>query len=101
MTLAYLEFCFIHCLYILLYKEIFIYHGLALQVMAFGSTPLKTYLPDGDIDLTVLTSRTDVECLASSICSVLEVQSYYGSPIMDVQYVNAQVLTSPIFCLRT
>jgi hypothetical protein len=25
-----------------------------MQVFAFGSVPLKTYLPDGDIDITIL-----------------------------------------------
>lgn len=66
--------------------------------MALGSTPLKTYLPDGDIDLTVITSRPDVEYLASSVCSILEEQIYDGSLIKDVQFVDARVVLKSNFC---
>lgn len=68
------------------------------KVMALGSTPLKTYLPDGDIDLTVITSRPDVEYLASSVCSILEEQIYDGSLIKDVQFVDARVVLKSNFC---
>ncbi|XP_071934397.1 uncharacterized protein [Coffea arabica] len=59
--------------------------------MAFGSTPLKTYLPDGDIDLTVITSQNDVAYLVSSVCSILEEQICDSSPIKNVQVVDARV----------
>ena len=32
-----------------------------LQVVQYGSVPLKTYLPDGDIDLTVVSPNPEVK----------------------------------------
>ncbi|XP_042402582.1 uncharacterized protein LOC121992343 isoform X6 [Zingiber officinale] len=41
------------------------------RVFPFGSVPLKTYLPDGDIDLTALGAPNNKDMLASELCSVL------------------------------
>ena len=96
MTLGYLK------LYFILLSRLFDvwggHYALALQVMAFGSTPLKTYLPDGDIDLTVITSQNDVAYLVSSVCSILEEQICDSSPIKNVQVVDARVVLKSNFC---
>ncbi|CAI0560558.1 unnamed protein product [Linum tenue] len=62
------------------------------EVFAFGSVPLKTYLPDGDIDLTVLTHQSIEEGLAKGISDIL--QGHEHDPMFDVksvQYIEAQV----------
>nr|XP_028961798.1 uncharacterized protein LOC103432908 isoform X2 [Malus domestica] len=66
---------------------------LALQVFSFGSVPLKTYLPDGDIDLTALCLPNLVDMLALKICAILEDHQPQDSKfqIKDVCYVRAQV----------
>ena len=58
--------------------------------------PLKTYLPDGDIDLTVLTPQDKEEDLANALCSMLRAEDGGESDfhVTDVQYIPAQV-----FCL--
>lgn len=58
----------------------------------FGSVPLKTYLPDGDIDLTVLSHQSAEEDLARDICNILEREEQDSEfEVKDVQYVPAQV----------
>ena len=59
----------------------------------FGSVPLKTFLPDGDIDLTALISHQNVEeNLARYICSILEDDQQDSEfLVQDVQYIHAQV----------
>lgn len=58
----------------------------------FGSVPLKTYLPDGDIDLTVLSHQNVEEDLARFVCKILENEDQDSKfEIKDVQYVPAQV----------
>lgn len=67
------------------------YYG--TEVFPFGSFPLKTYLPDGDIDLTVLCNPNVEEILAQDICHVLEGKAGKESKyqVTDVQYIRAQV----------
>ncbi|GAY40579.1 hypothetical protein CUMW_053040 [Citrus unshiu] len=61
-------------------------------VFPFGSVPLKTYLPDGDIDLTVLGHQNVEEDLARFVCKILENEDQDSVfEIKDVQYVPAQV----------
>lgn len=65
---------------------------LALQVFSFGSVPLKTYLPDGDIDLTAICHQNAEEELAIAVCGVLESQPKDSLfQFKDVRYVRAQV----------
>ncbi|RXH94736.1 hypothetical protein DVH24_024420 [Malus domestica] len=66
---------------------------LATEVFSFGSVPLKTYLPDGDIDLTALCLPNLVDMLALKICAILEDHQPQDSKfqIKDVCYVRAQV----------
>ncbi|XP_062001280.1 uncharacterized protein LOC133718452 isoform X2 [Rosa rugosa] len=62
------------------------------EVLSFGSVPLKTYLPDGDIDLTVLCHRNQEEDLARAICSRLQGEPKEpGFLVEDVKYVYAKV----------
>lgn len=63
-----------------------------MQVFPFGSVPLKTYLPDGDIDLTALSPQNLEEDLAISLCKILEGEELDPEfEVKDVQYVRAQV----------
>lgn len=66
------------------------YYG--IEVFPFGSVPLKTYLPDGDIDLTVLSHQNVEEDLARFVCKILKNEDQDSKfEIKDVQYVPAQV----------
>lgn len=65
-----------------------------LQVFPFGSVPLKTYLPDGDIDLTAFGGLNVEEALASDVCSVLEREDQNRAAefvVKDVQLIRAEV----------
>ncbi|CAI0560559.1 unnamed protein product [Linum tenue] len=59
------------------------------EVFAFGSVPLKTYLPDGDIDLTVLTHQSIEEGLAKGISDIL--QGHEHDPMFDVKILKCLV----------
>ncbi|OAY46386.1 uncharacterized protein LOC110619339 isoform X3 [Manihot esculenta] len=64
----------------------------ATEVFSFGSVPLKTYLPDGDIDLTALVQQNMEEDLAREVCNILKYKEQDpNSEIKDVQYIQAQV----------
>uniref|UniRef100_A0A7N0VK41 Polymerase nucleotidyl transferase domain-containing protein n=1 Tax=Kalanchoe fedtschenkoi TaxID=63787 RepID=A0A7N0VK41_KALFE len=65
-----------------------------VQLFPYGSVPLKTYLPDGDIDLTALSSTKTEHALASEIRAVLEKRQYEKAghyEIHDVQFIDAEV----------
>ncbi|EXB96518.1 hypothetical protein L484_011228 [Morus notabilis] len=64
------------------------------EVLAFGSVPLKTYLPDGDIDITAFSHQHLVEDFAGEVCSILEREGDSEFQVKDVQYINAQVFLS-------
>ncbi|XP_062198371.1 uncharacterized protein LOC133901096 isoform X2 [Phragmites australis] len=64
------------------------------QVFPFGSVPLKTYLPDGDIDLTAFGPASSDENLANEIRGILESEEKRKDAefeVKDVQYINAEV----------
>ncbi|KAF3446515.1 hypothetical protein FNV43_RR11694 [Rhamnella rubrinervis] len=61
------------------------------EVFSFGSAPLKTYLPDGDIDLTALSHQNGEEDLARNVCSILKGQENSEFEVKDVQCIHAQV----------
>ncbi|KAF8397025.1 hypothetical protein HHK36_018663 [Tetracentron sinense] len=64
------------------------------EVFPFGSVPLKTYLPDGDIDLTALISPDVEDALASDVRAILEREEKNKSgefEVKDVQYIHAEV----------
>jgi hypothetical protein len=65
-----------------------------LQVNTFGSVPLKTYLPDGDIDLTIVGDPHLKDTWANAVRSALEKaeRSQDGNfRVENVQYINAEV----------
>ncbi|GLT32429.1 hypothetical protein SLA2020_070980 [Shorea laevis] len=67
---------------------------LGCEVFPFGSVPLKTYLPDGDIDLTAFGGLNVEEALANNLCSILESEeqnSDAGFVVKDVQLIRAEV----------
>lgn len=66
----------------------------SFQVLSFGSVPLKTYLPDGDIDLTAFGGLCHEEELAAKVFAVLEREEHNGSAhfvVKDVQLIRAEV----------
>ena len=65
-----------------------------LQVFPYGSVPLKTYLPDGDIDLTAFGGAHVEDTLADKMRSVLkeeEVNTDAEFVVKDVQLIRAEV----------
>ncbi|KAG9445479.1 hypothetical protein H6P81_016819 [Aristolochia fimbriata] len=64
------------------------------EVFPFGSVPLKTYLPDGDIDLTTVSCLNIEEALANEVRAVLEGEEQNPDSefeVKDVQYIHAEV----------
>lgn len=58
--------------------------------------PLKTYLPDGDIDLTVFGSPIIEETLARDVLAVLqgeELKENAEYDVKDPQFIDAEVLS--------
>jgi len=67
---------------------------LGYEVFPFGSVPLKTYLPDGDIDLTSLGYPNYEDSLASNVLSILEGEEHNSVSefeVRDIQCINAEV----------
>ncbi|KAF8402502.1 hypothetical protein HHK36_010587 [Tetracentron sinense] len=67
---------------------------LGIEAFPFGSVPLKTYLPDGDIDLTALSSQNVEDSLPSDVHAVLESEEENKDAefeVKDVQYIHAEV----------
>ncbi|KAK1311782.1 hypothetical protein QJS10_CPA07g01283 [Acorus calamus] len=66
---------------------------LGCEVFPFGSVPLKTYLPDGDIDLTAVCVPGFEESLAIDVRSVLEAEERNKDSefeVKDVQFIHAE-----------
>ncbi|XP_004516411.1 uncharacterized protein [Cicer arietinum] len=65
------------------------------QVFTFGSVPLKTYLPDGDIDLTAFSkNQTLKETWAHQVRDMLENEEKNENAefhVKEVQYIQAEV----------
>ncbi|XP_072997261.1 uncharacterized protein [Typha latifolia] len=67
---------------------------LGSEVFPFGSVPLKTYLPDGDIDLTAFGIQNSEDSLANDVHAVLELEEHNKDSefeVKDVQYIHAEV----------
>jgi hypothetical protein len=66
-----------------------------LQVFTFGSVPLKTYLPDGDIDVTAFSTSEDLnETWANLVRDALEREEKSANAVFhvkEVQYIQAEV----------
>ncbi|RVW56544.1 hypothetical protein CK203_072467 [Vitis vinifera] len=66
-------------------------------VFPYGSVPLKTYLLDGDIDLTALCSSNVEEALASDVHAVLKGEEQNENAefeVKDIQFITAEVGSS-------
>ncbi|KAM7268429.1 hypothetical protein ACFE04_010595 [Oxalis oulophora] len=68
---------------------------LSCQVFPFGSVPLKTYLPDGDIDLTAFSENHSMKVTwANELRDLLEKEEKNECAefrVTDVQYIQADV----------
>ncbi|KAK1275552.1 hypothetical protein QJS04_geneDACA001543 [Acorus gramineus] len=77
------------------YVERLISSCFACQVFAFGSVPLKTYLPDGDIDVSVFSRNQNLkDTWANKVRDVLEKEEKSEGAefhVMEVQYIQAEV----------
>lgn len=70
------------------------------QVFAYGSVPLKTYLPDGDIDLSAVGVNT--HDLINEIASLLDREGKNNSAefvVKDVQVIGAEVFFFKYFLM--
>ncbi|WOG92797.1 hypothetical protein DCAR_0312073 [Daucus carota subsp. sativus] len=65
------------------------------QVFTFGSVPLKTYLPDGDIDLTAFSKNLDLkDSWATEVRDMLQNEEKNDNAefcVKEVQYIQAEV----------
>ncbi|KAK9279221.1 hypothetical protein L1049_012899 [Liquidambar formosana] len=65
------------------------------QVFTFGSVPLKTYLPDGDIDLTAFSEDQNLkDSWATLVRDILENEEMNENAefrVKEVQYIQAEV----------
>ncbi|KAF5451726.1 hypothetical protein F2P56_026808 [Juglans regia] len=65
------------------------------RVFTFGSVPLKTYLPDGDIDLTAFSKNQNLkETWAHQVRDILENEEKNENAefhVKEVQYIQAEV----------
>ncbi|XP_061944523.1 uncharacterized protein LOC133668590 [Populus nigra] len=76
------------------YVQRLIKSSLGFEVFPYGSVPLKTYLPDGDIDLTAISSPAIEEALVSDIHVVLrreELNEDSTFEVKDVHCIDAEV----------
>ncbi|KAL3616237.1 hypothetical protein CASFOL_039627 [Castilleja foliolosa] len=63
------------------------------EVVSYGSVPLKTYLPDGDIDLTVLKGPSAGEFLAQDVLALLQNEEQNENvefQVKDTQFIDAE-----------
>ena len=67
----------------------------------YGSVPLKIYLLDGDIDLTVLCSSNVEEALASDVHAVLKGERQNENAEFEVKNVQFNIIVEvkPVKCL--
>ncbi|XP_066391661.1 uncharacterized protein [Miscanthus floridulus] len=68
--------------------------ALGCEVFAFGSVPLKTYLPDGDIDLTVLGNTSYDSTLVNDVSCILESEEQNSDAefvVKDLERIDAEV----------
>ncbi|XP_027349927.1 uncharacterized protein LOC113861357 isoform X2 [Abrus precatorius] len=65
------------------------------QVFTFGSVPLKTYLPDGDIDLTAFSKNQNLkDAWAHQVRDMLQIEEKDENAefhVKEVQYIQAEV----------
>lgn len=76
------------------YIQRLIWSSLNCEVFPYGSVPLKTYLPYGDIDLTALSSTTSDESLAHYVLAVLQDEEQNENAeyeVKDTEFIDAEV----------
>ncbi|CAL9770214.1 unnamed protein product [Musa acuminata subsp. burmannicoides] len=77
------------------YVQRLITECLSCRVFTFGSVPLKTYLPDGDIDLTAFSDNENLkDTWATAVCGVLENEEKSENAefrVKEVKYIQAEV----------
>ncbi|CAI8585976.1 unnamed protein product [Vicia faba] len=76
------------------YVQRLIRFGARCEVFPYGSVPLKTYLPDGDIDLTALSCQNIEDGLVSDVHSVLRGEENNEAAeyeVKDVRFIDAEV----------
>ncbi|XP_066397978.1 uncharacterized protein [Miscanthus floridulus] len=77
------------------YVQRLIMNCLSCQVFTFGSVPLKTYLPDGDIDVTAFSNSEELkEIWANLVRDALEREEKNENAefhVKEVQYIQAEV----------
>ncbi|TKV97508.1 hypothetical protein SEVIR_9G499250v4 [Setaria viridis] len=77
------------------YVQRLIMNCLSCQVFTFGSVPLKTYLPDGDIDVTAFSNSDELkEIWANLVRDALEREEKSENSefhVKEVQYIQAEV----------
>ncbi|KAL6508092.1 hypothetical protein OROGR_024287 [Orobanche gracilis] len=76
------------------YIQRLIRNCLGAEVFLYGSVPLKTYLPDGDIDLTTFSGANIEDTLAEDMKTLFEEEEKNASAefvVKDVQLVRAEV----------
>ncbi|KAL8050078.1 hypothetical protein ABFS82_06G059200 [Erythranthe guttata] len=73
-------------------EKLFLEH-LGIKVFPYGSVPLKTYLPDGDIDMSAITHQNTEDAVANNFYQILKAyeQNNFGFLITDVTMIDAQV----------
>lgn len=75
--------------------NLFFWSPYTFQVFTFGSVPLKTYLPDGDIDLTAFSNnQTLKDTWAYQVRDMLEEEEKNENAefrVKEVQYIQAEV----------
>ena len=69
-------------------------------MFTFGSVPLKTYLPDGDIDISVFTESQDLKkTWADEVKDILQHEESSENAefhVKEVQYIQAEVCSCNI-----
>lgn len=76
------------------YVQRLIKRHLDCEAFPYGSVPLKTYLPDGDIDLTALKSLNVEESLAHDVLGILQGEQLNENAeyeVKDAQFIDAEV----------
>ena len=72
------------------------------QVFPYGSVPLKTYLPDGDIDLTVTNGTRTDESMARDVLALLQREEKNVNAefkVKNIQFIDAEVILILIYFL--
>lgn len=63
-------------------------------MIAFGSVPLKTFLPDGDVDLTAMSDSVLGDSLVNDVRRILESEESNidaDLEVKDVKFIEAEV----------